>query len=220
MAKEIELKEPLGKHGGPDGKGSREQDLRRGRRRHYDRHHPRPGDLPRGQARTSPPAPTPWELKRGIEKAVAGCHRRAEEAQQAGQGQDDRPGRHHLGQQRRDDREPSSPRRWKKWARTASSPWKKAKSMETVARGRGGDAVRPRLPLPLLRDRPRAHGVRCSRTPIVLIHEKKISNMKDLLPVLEQVAKLGQPLLDRGRGLGRRGAGHAGREQAPAAHCT
>src|SRR4029450_3073925 len=29
----------------------------------------------------------------------------------------------------------------------------------------------------------------------VLIHEKKISNMKDLLPVLEQGAKLGQPLL-------------------------
>jgi chaperonin GroEL len=29
----------------------------------------------------------------------------------------------------------------------------------------------------------------------VLIHEKKISSMKDLLPVLEQVAKLGQPLL-------------------------
>jgi len=30
---------------------------------------------------------------------------------------------------------------------------------------------------------------------LVLIHEKKISNMKDLLPVLEQVAKLGRPLL-------------------------
>src|SRR5512136_1672273 len=30
---------------------------------------------------------------------------------------------------------------------------------------------------------------------LVLIHEKKISNMKDLLPVLEQVAKIGQPLL-------------------------
>src|SRR5689334_22545605 len=29
----------------------------------------------------------------------------------------------------------------------------------------------------------------------VLIHEKKISNMKELLPVLEQVAKLGKPLL-------------------------
>jgi chaperonin GroEL len=31
--------------------------------------------------------------------------------------------------------------------------------------------------------------------PLVLLHEKKISNMKDLLPVLEQVAKLGRPLL-------------------------
>jgi len=31
--------------------------------------------------------------------------------------------------------------------------------------------------------------------PLVLIHEKKISSMKDLLPVLEQVAKLGKPLL-------------------------
>ncbi len=30
---------------------------------------------------------------------------------------------------------------------------------------------------------------------LVLVHEKKISNLKDLLPVLEQVAKLGQPLL-------------------------
>src|SRR5688572_13425147 len=31
--------------------------------------------------------------------------------------------------------------------------------------------------------------------PLILIHEKKISSMKDLLPVLEQAAKLGQPLL-------------------------
>jgi chaperonin GroEL len=30
---------------------------------------------------------------------------------------------------------------------------------------------------------------------LVLIHEKKISQMKDLLPLLEQVAKLGQPLM-------------------------
>ena len=29
----------------------------------------------------------------------------------------------------------------------------------------------------------------------ILIHEKKISSMKDLLPVLEQIAKLGKPLL-------------------------
>src|SRR6187397_3373875 len=31
--------------------------------------------------------------------------------------------------------------------------------------------------------------------PVVLIHEKRISSMKDLLPVLEQVARLGRPLL-------------------------
>ena len=31
--------------------------------------------------------------------------------------------------------------------------------------------------------------------PIILLHEKKISSMKDLLPVLEQVAKQGRPLL-------------------------
>ncbi|HQG13697.1 MAG TPA: chaperonin GroEL, partial [bacterium] len=31
--------------------------------------------------------------------------------------------------------------------------------------------------------------------PLILINEKKISNMKDLLPLLEQVAKMGRPLL-------------------------
>jgi chaperonin GroEL len=31
--------------------------------------------------------------------------------------------------------------------------------------------------------------------PLILIHEKKISNMKDLLPILEQIAKMGKPLL-------------------------
>src|ERR1700692_2595558 len=31
--------------------------------------------------------------------------------------------------------------------------------------------------------------------PYILIHEKKISNMKDLLPVLDQIARSGKPLL-------------------------
>jgi len=31
--------------------------------------------------------------------------------------------------------------------------------------------------------------------PYILVHEKKISNMKELLPLLEQIAKLGKPLL-------------------------
>jgi len=31
--------------------------------------------------------------------------------------------------------------------------------------------------------------------PYMLLHEKKISNMKDLIPILEQIAKMGKPLL-------------------------
>ena len=31
--------------------------------------------------------------------------------------------------------------------------------------------------------------------PYILINEKKVSNMKDLLPILEQVAKMGKPLM-------------------------
>ncbi len=31
--------------------------------------------------------------------------------------------------------------------------------------------------------------------PVILIHEKKVSSMKDLLPLLEQVAKMGKPML-------------------------
>ena len=34
-----------------------------------------------------------------------------------------------------------------------------------------------------------------ARVAVILIHEKKISNMKDLLPLLEQVARAGKPLL-------------------------
>ena len=32
-------------------------------------------------------------------------------------------------------------------------------------------------------------------SPYILLHDKKISNIRDLLPVLEQVAKSGRPLL-------------------------
>jgi chaperonin GroEL len=31
--------------------------------------------------------------------------------------------------------------------------------------------------------------------PYILLHEKKLSNMKDLVPILEQIAKMGKPLL-------------------------
>ena len=49
---------------------------------------------------------------------------------------------------------------------------------------------------------------------LILIHEKKISNMKDLLPLLEQVGQGGQAAAHHRRGRRRRGAGDAGRQQA------
>ena len=48
----------------------------------------------------------------------------------------------------------------------------------------------------------------------ILVHEKKISNMKDLLPVLEKVAQSGKPLAHHCRGPGGRSPGDVGGEQA------
>ena len=50
--------------------------------------------------------------------------------------------------------------------------------------------------------------------PVILIHEKKISAMKDLLPVLELVAQGRPAAADHRRGHRRRGAGDARRQQA------
>ena len=51
--------------------------------------------------------------------------------------------------------------------------------------------------------------------PYVLLHDKKISNIRDLLPLLEQVAKAGKPLLIIAEDCRRRSARDAGREQHP-----
>ena len=56
--------------------------------------------------------------------------------------------------------------------------------------------------------------------PYILIYEKKISSMKDLLPVLEKIAQQGAPLADHRRGGGGRGPGHPGGEQAARARST
>ena len=42
---------------------------------------------------------------------------------------------------------------------------------------------------PVLHHQPDDDGVRCSRTPSSCIHEKKISNLRELLPLLEKVAR-------------------------------
>ncbi len=51
--------------------------------------------------------------------------------------------------------------------------------------------------------------------PVILIHEKKISAMKDLLPLLEQVAQAEPSAAHHRGGPRRRRAGDARRQQAP-----
>jgi chaperonin GroEL len=55
---------------------------------------------------------------------------------------------------------------------------------------------------------------------IILIHEKKLSVMNDMLPLLEQVAHAGKPFLIIAEGRGGEGPGHARGQQAPWARCT
>ena len=50
--------------------------------------------------------------------------------------------------------------------------------------------------------------------PVILIHEKKISSMKDLLPLLEQVARAGRPARDHRGRRRRRSAGDPRGQQA------
>ncbi len=50
--------------------------------------------------------------------------------------------------------------------------------------------------------------------PYILLHEKKLSNLQAMLPVLEAVVQSAQAAADRRRGRRGRGAGHAGRQQA------
>ena len=50
---------------------------------------------------------------------------------------------------------------------------------------------------------------------LILIHEKKISNLRDLIPLLEKVSHSGQAAADHRRGRRGRGPGHAGGQQAP-----
>jgi chaperonin GroEL len=68
------------------------------------------------------------------------------------------------------------------------------KSAGQRTRHRRRHAVRPRLPVAVLHQQPDKQ-VAVLDNPFVLLYDKKISNIRDLLPTLEQVAKSGRPLL-------------------------
>ena len=137
----------------------------------------------------------PMDLKRGIDKAVARRRRGAEEDLQALHDlQGNRPGRLHLRQRGPRTSARSSPTRWTRSARKASSPSKTASRLDNELDVVEGMQFDRGYLSPYFINNPDAQ-VAILEDPFVLLHDKKISNIRDLLPVLEQVAKAGRPLL-------------------------
>ena len=157
----------------------------------------------------------PMDLKRGIDARRRGRRRRAEEALEADRGQEGhRPGRHHLRERRRAPSARSSRTRWRGSARRASSRVEEANGLETtleVVEGMQFD--RGYISPYFVTNAERMEAV--LEDAYLLVTERKISAMADLVPVLEQVARAGKPLAHRRRGRRRRGARDARREQAP-----
>ena len=136
----------------------------------------------------------PMALKRGIEKAVEAVIEEIKKYSKPVKGEAIAQVGHHLRQRRhhhrrpdrRGDEEGRQGRRHHRgrvqdhgddhrtWSRACSS---------TAATSRPTSSPTPERMECVLEE------------PYILIHEKKISNMKDLLPLLEQIARSGKPLL-------------------------
>ena len=188
-------REQVREHGRADGQGGRLQDLRRRRRRHHHRDRARAGDLPRGLASWSPPVTTRWSSSAASTRAVDRDRRAAQEAVEADQGPEgDRPGRHHLAPTATTTIGNMIAEAMEKVGKEGVITVEEAKSMEsTLDVVEGMQFDRGYLSPYFVTDAERMEVV--LDDAYILIHEKKISNMKDLLPLLEQVARSGKPLL-------------------------
>jgi chaperonin GroEL len=106
-------------------------------------------------------------------------------------GQGDRPGRHHLRQPRREIGKIIA-EAMDKVGKDGVITVEEGKSLETeVDSSRACSSTRATSPT----SSPTPSAWRRARGPYILIHEKKISSAKDLLPLLEKVAERGKPLL-------------------------
>ena len=164
IAKEVELKDPEENLGAADAPRGGRADRRRGRRRHQHRHHPGPRHLRRGRAQrrrrrqrhrpearprprpARPPSPAIKALSRPVES-------RKEKAQVATISAHNDPA---IGELVADALE--------KVGREGVDHRRGGQGHRDDAGGRRGDAVRPRLPVALLRHRRRRRWRRCSRT--------------------------------------------------------
>ena len=181
-------------HGRADGEGGRLQDLRHRRRRHHHRDRARAGDLHRGLASWSPPATTRWTSSAASTRPSPKIVENLKEQSKPTKGKTEiaqvgtisANGETVIGDIIAEAME--------KVGKEGVITVEEAKSMETtldVVEGMQFD--RGYLSPYFVTDAERMEAV--LEDAFILIHEKKLSNMKDLLPVLEQVAKAGKPLL-------------------------
>ena len=137
----------------------------------------------------------PMAVRRGIDKAVAAATEQLDKMSKKVSSKQEIA---HVGAISANNDHTSSatcwPTPWKRSAKTASSPSKKArrpKPRSSSSKACSSTRVSSRRTSSTSRRRWNA----CSKTRYILIHEKKISNLREMLPILEQTSQKAKPLL-------------------------
>jgi chaperonin GroEL len=156
----------------------------------------------------------PMELKRGIDKAVRRAVVEHREHEQAGQGQDEIAQVGTISANNDPEIGGIIADAMEKVGKDGVITVEEGKSLETTVEWvEGMQFDKGYLSPYFVTDAERMEAV--LENAYILIHEKKISNIKDLLPLLEKVAQQGKPAADHRRGHRGRGPGHPGGQQAP-----